>query len=180
MSLPFFPVPLLGAVKAANTYADFLAHITSRATAGSVAYNGQWAAGPSGTGLYIVERNPFSDADYGSPGGTGTMYGTPWNDAFFGPQPNTASRVVLHCYPSAAAYETARAAGQRTLLKVESASDGPLNALYRNGFPSSADPGPWDGTYRKKVTEFIRWDEALKKAFTRNPSIAGSESEYVF
>lgn len=163
-----------------KTYPDFLAHITARATAGTIVYNGQWVAGPSGTGLYIVEPNPFSDAHYGGPAGTGQMYGTPWMDAFFGPQNLTASRVVLHCYPSAAAYETARAAGQRVFMKVESGGSGPLNALFRNGFTSIADAGPWDGTYRKKVTEFIRWDEALKKAFTRDPSTGGSETEYAF
>lgn len=30
------------------------------------------------------------------------------------------------------------------------------------------------------MTDLIRWDETLKKAFRSNPSIGGAETEYAF
>lgn len=141
-------------VSAAKTYADFQAHIATLATNGV-------AGTKVATGSY--RKTVVASA--------GDMYGSPWVSNFLIPDAAAPGleadvlRVLLHGFPSAAAYGVSVTGGFECFFNVLPNGNGDFSSLVRNGYTSLPDGGPlnrgrcsnliyWDGTQAQQMNPF--------------------------
>lgn len=162
----FGGVALMGAV-APRTYPDFVDHITGLATAGSLGFNSN-VVSTSAAKYRTTVVNAFS----------GIMNGTSWSDRFL--QGANVSRVITHAFPSLAKLQEAVTNTRQVYFEHPNADVAfVFTGLNRNGF-SSTSYSDGEGYIALKITRLIRWDDTLSKAFQSDPSVGGSETEYVF
>ena len=128
MSLPFFPVPLLGVVRAPKTYAQFQAHIaaltgTARSSNGTSNSPGQFR---------VTVATPIGGMS-GSSWGPGSPNGfTQGGSTYLG-------RIIQHAMPSEDVFSALIASGSEVCMTIVYVSNpaGELNSVTRNGHTSN-------------------------------------------
>lgn len=151
---------------AQKTEADFNAHIATLATGGQR----DWATGGGGVGKFWTTGAAAA----------GKLYGSSWISQF-GPDAGggcAPCRYVQHGLPSDDIFNTIVANGQRVYFEIQAGTIGAYFSVNRNGYESIAANGASE--QRIKLTNLIRWDRTLSKAFQSNPSIGSAETEYTW
>ena len=145
----------------AKTEADFNAHIATLAVNGAAAW-----ANSATEGRWVTTVGTTS----------GHMYGSSWSDLYY--VASTNCRAIQHAMPSLAVFN-ALAVGQQVYFRTVASSHVLIwTGKDRNGYASmSEDDGIADSSLL--MNQYIRWDRALGKAFTGNPSVGSAETEYV-
>lgn len=164
------PVSVGLALGPVRTYAEFQTQIQSLATDGARLWSGSLPSGTAG-GKFTTTRTADSMSDF---------YGSPWQPATtngFLQQSAGVGRLMQHALTLDAFnqqvanngmmyFEVAVLGGGRTLVSVS-----------RNGYTSLGDPGTFTTS---RITDLIRWDFTLNKAFRSNPSAGTAETEYTW
>ncbi|MGX1587367.1 hypothetical protein [Brevundimonas diminuta] len=133
------PTPMLMGAPQGKTYAEFLAHITARATSGTL----PWSASAYVSGKFLVA--PAARAN--------SMLGTPWMDYFNG----ITSRVVQHALPSPESLDEQIAGGLKVYVEVLAiAPKVDFRSLNRNGFLSSAY-NDGEAYAASEIVELLAW-----------------------
>lgn len=158
----FGGVAIMGGGPPAKTEADFNAHIATLATSGASVWTNN---APAGRWVTTVGTT------------SGSMYGSSWLDIYYVASPNC--RAIQHAMPSPMVFN-ALAAGQQIYFRTAASSPVLVwTGKDRNGYASlSEDDGIEDASLL--MSEYIRWDRALKKAFRGNPASGAVETEYTW
>ncbi len=150
----FGGVAIMGGGPPPKTYADWVAHITARATGGSkdqLAFLG-------GGGLFRVTLAA----------GAGNMYGSSWMSVIF-PGASQYRRVIQHGLPNQVVFDAQVSGGREVIILMSSGPDTQVfNGLSRNGFTSS---GATQGSPQpSQVCTLVGWwDETTQSALMMNP-----------
>lgn len=147
---------------AGRTYADWVTEANRLATGGA---NSWITPGNYGAGTYQTTAGDDS----------GAMAGSPWSGRVYGP--SAPSRIIQHGLQSQAEWDMQRSLGQVIVYRQIVATAAAKVAYTRNGYTSEADAAT---TGTRQCDLLIRWDNTLQKAFQSNPSIGGTETEYVW
>lgn len=143
-----------------KTYADWVAHITARATGGAVAWGGEMTA----QGIY---RTTAAAA-------TGGMAGSPWM-AVFRRASSAMCRIVQHALPSEAVFNAQIASGRQVILQSVDDAATVTVPLDRNGFLSG--DASVITTYTCPLIGW--WDDATQSALMNNPQAGTGPVPYV-
>lgn len=136
-------------VSFAKTYAEFVTHITAKATAGVLGWTS--TAGKA-AGKYRTTAAAAS----------GPMWGSPWLSYFT--YDSSTARIIQHGVPNATVFAAIVSGGTQVYLEITGSADRPsFSALDRNGFLSSSYT-----TYQgRQCVDLIYWDGSPKRM---NPS----------
>lgn len=148
----------------AKTYADFQVHIATLATGGVKPWSNPTTL--SAGAFRTTAAAPASD-----------MFGSSWLQwvSSFCP----ASRMIQHGLPSQVAFDDQVSGGRDIYYRLDANGvQTVFNSVGRNGYTSLAAAGGGEAAFI--MTDLIRWDDALKKAFRSNPSAGGAETEYTW
>lgn len=163
------PATAVGPVAAlpARTYAEFQTHIQGLATGGFV----DWvnAINRAANKYYTIASTP-----------TGSMSGSTWNSVEGAIATSGVDRAIQHALPSQSVFNEQVAntgAIYFELFSPGSAAGTSFVGISRNGYTSS---GAAAGSFGRKITDLIRWDFTLNKAFRSNPSAGTAETEYTW
>lgn len=146
---------------AGKTYAEWLAHVTALTT--RVFSWGNDAATQSADQF----RTTCAAA-------TNSMTGSPFMSQVG--SPSAVSRIVQHCFPTAALFSAAQASGDVVYVSYPGSVLTPaLPSVDRNGYASNSAPG---GTASGPITVFRYFDRTLGQAFEVNPSAGTGPAPY--
>jgi len=152
------------AAPAGKTYADFLAAMTALYPTTTT-----WSA----TGVQGTRRVTAAAA-------AGNMYGTSDQGVYVNGETNV-SRLVQHGLPSQAVFNEIVAAGRQVVfssnpLGIDIGAGETVFGQNRNGYNSMNRDGPQGDL--NICENIIWWDEAVKKAYYRNPRNGTAPMEY--
>jgi hypothetical protein len=152
----------------AKTYADFVAHISTLS-----------ATLQSNLSTYMDLYSGGADFRVLMNNGDAIMDGSSWN-SFYRGAGTTLDGALRHAFASAEIRSSQISSGYQIFIKVRDATPSSFfTGITRNGF-TSATIGFGEAWSAGKITQIIRWDDALKAAFESDPSVGGAEVPYEF